>query len=115
MAEVCWGDGPNAAASGGAMLYYMMWHALRLLRTKYRAAGAAFRSELAFRKRHPDALVTDGVLLFGAERISAGRRLFLDRRAYLNTGTLNDRGGYIRMGDNVEIGPYAVLWGAGGI
>ncbi len=97
------------------MLYYMMWHAFRLLSTKYRAARAVFRSELAFRKRHPDAVISDGVLLFGADRISAGRRLFLDRRAYLNAGTLNDCGGYIRVGDNVEIGPYGVLWGAGGI
>jgi len=93
----------------------MMWHALGVLRSKFRLARGAFRNELQFRKRHPDARITDGVLLLGADRISAGRQLFLDRRAYLNTGAMNERGGYIRMGDNVEIGPYAVLWGAGGI
>lgn len=54
-------------------------------------------------------------MLYGVDRISAGSRVFLDRRAYLNPGNLNDGNGYIKMGDNVEIGPYAVLWGAGGI
>ena len=93
----------------------MMWNALRLLRNKYRTSVGLFKSELAFRKRHPDAAISNGVLLLGADRISAGRRLFLDRRAYLNTGMLNQSSGFIRMGDNVEIGPYAVLWGAGGI
>ena len=92
-----------------------MWRALQLLREKIASSLGFFRSELAFRERHPDAVVSTGVLLCGAERISAGRRLFLDRRAYLNTGTLNNRAGYIRMGSNVEIGPYAVLWGAGGL
>ncbi len=71
--------------------------------------------EHRFRERHPDAVIGDDVLLRGSDRISAGKRLFLDHRAYLNTGTLNDGRGFIRMGDNVEIGPYAVLWGAGGI
>ncbi len=73
------------------------------------------RADFAFRQRHPDAIVAEGVLLSGTDRISAGKCLFLDYRAYLTTGTLNNRRGYIRMGDNVEIGPYAVLWGAGGI
>ena len=93
----------------------MMWHTLSLLRKKYRAARGVFGNELAFRKRHPDAVISDGVLLFGVDRITAGQRLFVDRRAYLNTGNLNDNGGFIHMGDNVEIGPYAVLWGAGGV
>ncbi|MDQ2680097.1 MAG: acyltransferase [Candidatus Eremiobacteraeota bacterium] len=92
-----------------------MWHGLNALRNRYRWSVAALRSEGRFRRRHSDAIIADGVLLSGVDRISAGSRLFLDHRAYLNTGTLNNRGGFIRMGDNVEIGPYAVLWGAGGI
>jgi acetyltransferase-like isoleucine patch superfamily enzyme len=93
----------------------MMWDALRILYKRFQRARTAIANEAQFRRRHPDAAVTDGVLLLGADRISAGRKLFLDRRAYLNAGTLNERGGFIHMGDNVEIGPYAVLWGAGGI
>lgn len=92
-----------------------MWHLMRLLTRKLRSARAALLSELNFRRRHPDAVIADGVLLLGAERISAGQRLFLDRRAYINAGNLNEKGGFIRMGDNVEIGPYSVLWGAGGV
>lgn len=107
-------DGPAKLCWRG-LLYYMMWHGLNVLLNRYRSRLAALRGEGQFRKRHPDAIIADGVLLSGVDRISAGRRLFLDHRAYLNTGTLNNRAGFIRMGDNVEIGPYAVLWGAGGI
>jgi acetyltransferase-like isoleucine patch superfamily enzyme len=93
----------------------MFTDALALLKDRYRFARGALINELGFRRRHPDANISDGVLLQGADRITAGRRLFLDRRCYLNAGSLNANGGFIRMGDNVEIGPYAVLWGAGGI
>lgn len=73
------------------------------------------REEAHFRSRHPDALISDGVMLYEVDRISAGKRLFIDRNAYLIAGSLQGRFGFIRMGDNVEIGPYAVLWGHGGI
>ncbi len=89
----------------------LLTHALQ----GFRSRTNGLRANRVFRRRHPDAIFANGTLLLGAERISAGKRLFLDHRAYLNTGTLNDRRGYIRMGDNVEIGPYSVLWGAGGI
>ena len=56
-----------------------------------------------------------GVLVRGADRISAGKGVFIDHRAYLNSSTVNDRRGFIRIGNNVEIGPYCVLWGGGGI
>lgn len=56
-----------------------------------------------------------GVLVRGADRISAGRDVFIDHRAYLNSSSVNDRRGYIRLGNGVEIGPYSVLWGGGGI
>lgn len=80
-----------------------------------RSKLALAREELRFRRAHPDAVLGEGVLLYGTERIQAGRGLFLDRRAYLNPGNMNEGRGYIRMGDNVEIGPYAVIWGAGGV
>ncbi len=68
-----------------------------------------------FAKLHPDATFGEGVLLYGTNRIRAGTGLFIDRRAYLNCGSLNGGRGFIEMGNNVEIGPYVVLWGAGGI
>lgn len=93
----------------------MLRHALALMKDRYRRLRGGLVNELRFRMRHPDASISDGVLLQGADRITAGRRLFLDRRCYLNPGNLNANGGFIRMGDNVEIGPYAVIWGAGGV
>jgi acetyltransferase-like isoleucine patch superfamily enzyme len=52
------------------------------------------------------------VLVRGASRIKTGRNVFLDHRSYLNC---NREDGYIHLGDNVEVGPYTVLWGGGGI
>ncbi|HTU80629.1 MAG TPA: DapH/DapD/GlmU-related protein [Candidatus Acidoferrales bacterium] len=63
----------------------------------------------------PGVRFGSGVLLRGADRISAGTGVFLDHRAYLSCGTINERRGYIRLGNRVEIGPYSVLWGGGGI
>jgi acetyltransferase-like isoleucine patch superfamily enzyme len=85
-----------------------VWGALR------RAFSTAVADEVQ-RRALPGVLFGSGVLIRGAERITTGARVFIDHRAYLNCGTLNKRRGYIRLGDRVEIGPYSVLWGGGGI
>jgi acetyltransferase-like isoleucine patch superfamily enzyme len=56
-----------------------------------------------------------GVVVRGADRIRTGSGVFIDHRAYLSASTVNGGRGYIRIGDGVEIGPYSVLWGGGGI
>ena len=56
-----------------------------------------------------------GVVIRGADRMSAGKNVFIDHRAYLSASAVNGSRGYIRIGDGVEIGPYSVLWGGGGI
>jgi serine acetyltransferase len=55
------------------------------------------------------------VIIRGADRISVGRNVFIDHGAYLNPSSINERRGFIAIGDNVEIGPYCVLWGGGGL
>ncbi|MGZ3497453.1 MAG: acyltransferase [Vulcanimicrobiaceae bacterium] len=55
------------------------------------------------------------VIVRGAERITAGSNVFIDHRAYLHAGSVNDRRGFIALGNDIEIGPYSVLWGGGGI
>lgn len=52
------------------------------------------------------------VIIRGADRITIGRNVFFDHRAYLNT---NGPNGFITIGDNVEVGPYSILWGGGGL
>jgi acetyltransferase-like isoleucine patch superfamily enzyme len=44
-----------------------------------------------------------------------GQNVFIDHGAYLNPSSINERRGFISIGDNVEIGPYCVLWGGGGL
>jgi acetyltransferase-like isoleucine patch superfamily enzyme len=56
-----------------------------------------------------------GVIVRGADRITVGRNAFFDHGAYLNPSTVNDGRGFIEIGDDVEIGPYSVLWGGGGL
>jgi acetyltransferase-like isoleucine patch superfamily enzyme len=56
-----------------------------------------------------------GVIIRGADRISVGRNAFFDHGAYLNPSAIDNRRGFIEIGDNIEIGPYSVLWGGGGL
>jgi len=64
------------------------------------------------RRRLGKAVFGRNVIIRGAERITIGRNVFFDHRSYLNT---NGPHGFITIGDNVEIGPYTVLWGGGGL
>jgi acetyltransferase-like isoleucine patch superfamily enzyme len=79
---------------------------------KFVAQRNAIRS---LKLRYPELIVSDGVIVRGASRLRMGRRCFFDTRAYLNCADIAGHQGWIEMGDNVEIGPYTVLWGQGGI
>jgi acetyltransferase-like isoleucine patch superfamily enzyme len=82
-------------------------------------ATAAQAKEYAYeceqRSRFPHALFAPRSAIRGADRVSLGRNVFLDYGAYLNPSTVNQRRGFIHIGDDVEIGPYSVLWGGGGL
>ncbi|MBV8155662.1 MAG: acyltransferase [Candidatus Eremiobacteraeota bacterium] len=91
---------------------------IRRIGIAWRALRNALRNAIADEaQREALAGVTfgSGVVIRGAERIVAGRGVFIDHRAYLNASTVNAGRGYIRIGSHVEIGPYCVLWGGGGI
>lgn len=64
------------------------------------------------RRRLGTATFGTHVTVRGAEYITIGRNVFFDHRSYLNT---NGKNGFIKIGDNVEIGPYTILWGGGGL
>lgn len=75
------------------------------------AFGALINNELERRRLSGVRYGTD-VIIRGADRITVGKNVFLDHRAYLNCNT---REGSITIGDNVEIGPYTIVWGGGGV
>lgn len=83
-----------------------------------RAVFAALRQE-TFDARQRRALhgvrFAGRAIVRGADRITVGKDVFIDHGAYLNPSTVNQRRGFIRIGDDVEIGPYSVLWGGGGL
>lgn len=76
-----------------------------------RALRSHTDDELERRRLHGVRYGSD-VIIRGAARIKAGKNVFLDHRAYLNC---NNAGGRITIGDNVEIGPYTIVWGGGGV
>ncbi len=80
----------------------------RALRT---ALNTLLHDELE-RRRLPGVCFGTGVIIRGAGRIRVGRNVFFDHRAYLNC---NGSAGSITIGDNVEIGPYSIVWGGGGV
>ena len=83
---------------------------------RVRSLLAARRQE-DFRKQFPHVAFGEGVILRGGNRFFPGAGCSVDVRAYLNCagGAWNDFSGYIKTGDNCEIGAYCVLYGAGGI
>ncbi|HET7812959.1 MAG TPA: acyltransferase [Candidatus Baltobacteraceae bacterium] len=76
-----------------------------------RALTDAINNELE-RKRLPGVRFGADVMVRGADRVRCGKDVFFDHRSFINC---NFRDGFIEMGDNVEIGPYSILWGGGGI
>lgn len=67
------------------------------------------------RRRLPGIRYGSGVIVRGGRNIKAGKNVFLDHRAYLNCNSVEGRPGFISIGDNVEIGPYSIVWGGGGV
>jgi len=67
------------------------------------------------RSAFPNVRFASGVLIRGSARMTMGEGVFIDHCAYLSASTVNEGRGYIHLGDCVEIGPYSVLWGGGGI
>lgn len=84
----------------------------------FRAWTSAVRREMFEAEQRalvPGVSYASGAVIRGGDRIRAGRNVFVDVGAYLNPSTVNDRRGFIHIGDDVEIGPYSVLWGGGGL
>lgn len=86
----------------------------RSFRAFYRLLRESIR-DAEVRDAYPQVIIASQATVRGTERVTMGRGVFLDYGAYLNPSTVNDGLGFIRIGDNVEIGPYSVLWGGGGL
>lgn len=79
-----------------------------------RALNEALEDDLQ-RRQLSGVRYGSGVIVRGADRIRVGRNVFLDHRAYLNSNPSPEGNSHITLGDNVEIGPYTVIWGGGGV
>jgi acetyltransferase-like isoleucine patch superfamily enzyme len=94
-------------------------HRLRRIVAAWRGLRSAFAAavddELQRMQLGDGVCFAGGVVIRGADRISVGKSVFIDHRAYLSASSVNEGRGYIRIGDRSEIGPHSVLWGGGGI
>lgn len=94
----------------------MRFSALAASMRRLRARAIAWRNrDLA--RRFPGVIFGEGAIVRGHDRFFPARDAFVDVRAYLQCagGAWNGYSGYIKLGRNSEIGPYCVLFGAGGI
>lgn len=106
--------GPSAVVMRAALGHDGRVNPLRTLFTLVRL-GQSEAVEAEQRARLPGVRFGSRVIVRGADRIRAGRDVFIDHGAYLNPSSVNNRRGFITIGDEVEIGPYCVLWGGGGL
>jgi acetyltransferase-like isoleucine patch superfamily enzyme len=79
------------------------------------AAVRRERADARVRAAFPSLTLGRNTILSGVDRIRLGKRVFIDHGAYLNPSSVNERRGFIEIGDDAEIGPYSVLWGGGGL
>ena len=93
-----------------------MFGASSVIKALRRLFTAALDEQL-LRERFPHVHFAEGAIVRGVEKFFPGAGTFIDQRAYLNCagGKWNGNAGHITLGRNCEIGPYSVLWGAGGI
>ncbi|SRR5579872_792783 len=98
-------------------LFVRLWTGVRLAPAALRLALRQAARDEALRRRFPTVSFGEGVMVRRPERFFPGKGVEIHDRVYLNCAgaAWNQDRGFIRLGDNVEIGPYAVLWGAGGI
>ena len=89
---------------------------VRVLRRAYlRAIQAAYYDD-ELHRHFPQVVFGHDVIVKRMERFYPGKRVLIHDRAYLHcAGTEWSGGGFIRMGDNSEVGPYVAIWGAGGV
>lgn len=88
----------------------MLIRTLRAIRRLRNMGGAE-----ALQARFPHLVLGKRVEVRSWERITVGRNCFFDTGVYLNAGTLGGNAGFIEFGDNCEIGPYATIYGHGGV
>jgi acetyltransferase-like isoleucine patch superfamily enzyme len=89
---------------------------LRFIRALGDLVRQAYRDR-EMRDRFRSVKFNEGVVIKGPQSFYPGKGVLLDRRCYLNCtgGEWSGKSGFIKIGDNSEVGPYSVLWGAGGI
>jgi acetyltransferase-like isoleucine patch superfamily enzyme len=91
--------------------------ALRVMRRAYVRAMQDAYDEEELHRHFPHVIFGRDVKIKRMERFYPGKRVFIHDFVYLHCAGSQWSGGsgFIRMGDNCEVGPYCAIWGAGGV
>ncbi len=93
-------------------LQFLNWY-VKNLKKKYRKAKVMRQIRL----ENPTAKIEDDVQIISPQNLKLGKNVLIQKGTILNCGgpRRSSRKGKITIGDNCQIGPYSILYGAGEI
>lgn len=91
---------------------FLRWY-IKSLKNQYNDAMMLHR----IKSENPTVTIEDDVLILSPQNLVLGKNIVIQKGTILNCGGMRwcDYRGKITIGDNCEIGPYCILYGAGEI
>lgn len=91
---------------------FLRWY-IKNLKNQYKDAMALHR----IKQKNPTVTIEDDVMIISPQNLVLGKHIVIQKGTILNCGGMRwcDYRGKITIGDNCEIGPYCILYGAGEI
>ena len=91
---------------------FFSWH-IKSLKKRYRRA----KTMLQIRRENPTVKIEDDVQIINPQNLILGKNVLIQKGTILHCGgkRWSNRKGKITIGDNCQIGPYSILYGAGEI
>lgn len=91
---------------------FFRWY-VKTLRKQYKRAKIIHQ----IKKKNPTVNIEDDVLIISPQNLVLGKNVLIQKGTILHCGgkSWSNYQGKIILGDNCQIGPYSILYGAGGI
>ena len=91
---------------------FLRWY-VKFLKNQYKKASIMHQIKM----ENPTVTIEEDVLIVSPQNLVLGKNIIIQKGTILNCGGMRwcDYRGKITIGDNCEIGPYCILYGAGEI
>jgi acetyltransferase-like isoleucine patch superfamily enzyme len=91
---------------------FFRWY-IKSLKNQYKDAITLHH----LKSQNPSVTIEDDVMIISPQNLALGKNIIIQKGTILNCGGMRwcDYRGKITIGDNCEIGPYCILYGAGEI